>query len=114
MAVVRSFSTAMSSGAASCSRSNGSRPTGDSLLRISQACETLLAGFYSGQATGLRSCLVSRDRAASFAERNSNSSSGRQAGQGIQRDLNLSGDYLPPVRAHRRRRFKASMEPCSL
>ena len=44
------------------------RSVGDSLLRISQACETLVAGYKSGQAAAVRSCLVSRERAMSVSE----------------------------------------------
>ncbi|CAM9403379.1 unnamed protein product [Scytosiphon promiscuus] len=47
-----------------------SRSTGNSLLRISQACETLLAGFNSGKAATVKSCLISRQHALSVSERN--------------------------------------------
>lgn len=55
------------------------RAAGDSLLRISQACETLVAGFNSGQTAAARSCMASRDRAISIGVLN-------------------SPDLLPPVR----------------
>lgn len=40
--------------------------TGNSLLRVAHACETLLAGFNSGKAAAVRSCLVSRQHAESL------------------------------------------------
>lgn len=42
----------------------------DALLRVSQACETMLAGFHSGQAAAMRTCLTSRQHAMSLSERN--------------------------------------------
>lgn len=42
--------------------------TGNSLLRIAHACETLLAGFNSGKAAAVRSCLVSRQHAESLVQ----------------------------------------------
>ena len=55
------------------------RSTGNSLLRVSQACETLLAGFNSGQAAAVRSCLVSREHAVSVSERSSGGGIGTKA-----------------------------------
>lgn len=45
------------------------RSTGNSLLRVSQACETLKDGFNSGKAAAIRSCLVSRTHAVAVSER---------------------------------------------
>lgn len=45
-----------------------SRSTGNSLLRVSQACETLKDGFNSGKAAAVRSCLVSRTHAVAVSE----------------------------------------------
>ncbi|CAM9482053.1 unnamed protein product [Ectocarpus sp. 12 AP-2014] len=46
-----------------------SRSTGNSLLRVSQACETLLSGFNSGKAAAVGSCVVSRKHAVTVSER---------------------------------------------
>lgn len=59
----RSFATSAASKAAHHAK-------GDSLLRVAHACETMLAGFESGQASALRSCLVSKERAISVSELN--------------------------------------------
>lgn len=72
-----------------------SRSTGNSLLRISQACETLLAGFNSGKAATVRSCLISRQHALSVSE-------GAAAGEHVkgpgEEPQQASIDPLIPVR----------------
>ena len=72
-----------------------SRTTGNSLLRVSQACETLKDGFNSGKAAAVRSCLVSRAHAVAVSERQAEQhSSGRDtAGRGPG-----PSDALLPVR----------------
>lgn len=73
-----------------------SRSTGNSLLRVSQACETLKDGFNSGKAAAVRSCLVSRAHAVAESERNRNGNAENSrdtAGRGLG-----PGDALLPVR----------------
>lgn len=87
---VRSFSTSASSIASR-------RVTANSLLRVSQACETLLEGFNKGQAAALRSCLVPRDRALSVSKRNGAAHWRSPPTEGGVSEV-PPRDFLPPVR----------------
>lgn len=96
IATARFFATATASGPAR-SRSSAAT-TVDSLLRVSQACETLLAGFESGQAVTVKSCLVfgDRDVAVSDAARRNSSFSSQGTAGGDRRPL-PPRDFLPRV-----------------
>ncbi|CAM9607308.1 unnamed protein product [Ectocarpus sp. 12 AP-2014] len=83
-----------------------SRSTGNSLLRVSQACETLLSGFNSGKAAAVGSCVVSRKHAVTLSERAGDVDKGPE---GEARHTGPSDHLLPLESAMANRRARPSL-----